>query len=217
MIVIQFFVLTSLLLLVPGWILAQNPQAADTGPGQATNSAAKNSVPQPDALTQGGKFNYAVHDSFLSPLAYIKSVAGAGYSEAINSAGDRGFGWGPEGFAKRFGDRMGGTIIHDFGGYWITASLLHQDPRYYPSPDRRFSHRILYAATRVFVTRGDGGDSQFNVSNLVGMAASNAAQIAWTPRQDFTGSRYSRRMVESIGMNMGAKIVKEFLARKRNP
>lgn len=215
--IFQRFVLTSLLLLAPNWILAQDPQATDTDSVQATSSAAQNSVPQPDRLTPGGKFNYAVHDSLLSPLSYIKAVAGAGYSEAINSKGDRGFGWGPDGFAKRFGDRMGGTIIHDFGGYWIVASLLHQDPRYHPSPDRRFGHRILYAASRVFVTRGDDGDPQFNVSNLIGMAASNAAQIAWTPHQDFTAARYSRRMVKSIGMNMGSKIVKEFLTRRKNP
>ncbi|HEY3128680.1 MAG TPA: hypothetical protein VGL91_04435 [Acidobacteriota bacterium] len=209
--------LIALLLLVPNFILGQDPQAAGSGSGQTTTASGQNGSAQPDPLTPGGKFKYALHDSILSPMSYVKSVASAGYSEAVDSGGDRGFGWGPEGFAKRFGDRMGGTIVHDFSGYWITASLFHQDPRYFPSPDRRVVHRILYAASRVFVTRSDNGDSQFNISNFVGMAASNAAQIGWTPNQDFTAQRFSRRMAKSIGMNMGAKIVKEFLTRKKNP
>lgn len=214
---LRVFLLTGVLLSGSLQILAQELAEENQGPSQITVPPTQTSTHKAELLKPGGKFKYAVHDSILSPMSYAKAVAGAGYSMAVNTAGDRGFGWGAEGFSRRFGDRMGGTMIHDFAGYWVTASLLHQDPRYYHSPKRDFRNRLVYAVSRVFVTHGDNGDSQFNASNMVGIAASNAAQIGWTPGQDFTGQRYFRRFGKSIALNMGAKIIKEFFTKEKTP
>ncbi|HEV8130951.1 MAG TPA: hypothetical protein VGQ81_06850 [Acidobacteriota bacterium] len=213
----SILILTLCLLVGGGLLFGQDPQDANRNPNAASVPPGQNHSLRPDHLTPGGKFNYALHDSLLSPISYVKATAGAAFSEAVNTAGDRGFGWGPDGAAKRFGDRMGGTIIHDFAGYWVTASIFHQDPRYHHSPDHRLAHRVLWAASRVFVARGDNGGDQFNISNMVGIASSNAAQIGWTPQQDFTAQRYFRRFGKSIALNMGAKIVKEFITKNKNP
>src|SRR2546428_12582390 len=119
--VLKCFFLIALLLLDPNLILAQDPQASGSGAGQTTSPSAQNGAPQSDPLTPGGKFKYALHDSILSPISYVKSVASAGYSQAANLSGDRGFGWGAAGCAQRFGDSPGGTIVQDSRGDRIKA------------------------------------------------------------------------------------------------
>ena len=77
--------------------------------------------------------------------------------------------------------------------------LFRQDPRYYPSPKRSFGARLLYASTRTFLTRSDGGRPQYNYSKLAGFMTSAALANTYeknTPRTiDAQGrvNSYTRR------------------------
>jgi hypothetical protein len=64
------------------------------------------------------------------------------------------------------------------------STILHQDPRYFPSHKRTFIARTWYSATRVVVTRNDNGDSTFNTSEFLGALATSALQNAHYPRHD---------------------------------
>jgi len=45
--------------------------------------------------------------------------------------------------------------------------VLHQDPRFFQLGKGGFWHRTGYAVSRIFVTRSDSGNSQFNTSEIV--------------------------------------------------
>ncbi|HWF39292.1 MAG TPA: hypothetical protein VG322_12270 [Candidatus Acidoferrales bacterium] len=92
---------------------------------------------------------------------------------------------------KRFGESFADNSI---GTYMTTAvfpSLLHEDPRYYQMGRGTFSHRALYAASRLFVTRTDSGERRFNYSESIGNAAAAAISNAYHPAEDRTAGRNS--------------------------
>jgi hypothetical protein len=189
-----------------------NPNSPTAVPAQATPP------PPPDVyqpLTSGGKFAYAIRHSILSPTAYLKAVAGAGYSMAINNESERGYGWGGEGFGRRVAHRMGKTTVHHLTGSWLAASALREDPRYHPSSSDGAMNRALYAASRVFVTRTDDGGDRFNTHNFIGIAASNGAATAWRPRESRGDvAKYFSRFATSLMWSAIGNLQKEFFRRR---
>ena len=99
-----------------------------------------------------------------------------GLLSAIGQAEDseRGYGQGWLGYAKRYGATAGDSTIENFMVGAVYPSLLHQDPRFYYSEDGGFFRRGLYAVTRIVVTRGDSGKTQFNFSEILGAATAAA-------------------------------------------
>ena len=195
--------------------LAQNPAAAPPAAAPAPNSNSSLQPAQP--LSPTDKFDYAIRHSLLSPMAYLKASAVAGLSMASDFSGDRAYGMGADGFARRWGDRMCKATVTELAGSWIAASTLRQDPRYHLSADPRLGGRLVYAASRVFITRGDNGDSRFNSSNLIGIAAGVGAAITWNPTKPVTSGRFLQSFGESIAVNALSKIAREFLRRQRKP
>lgn len=80
-----------------------------------------------------------------------------------------GYGQGAEGYFKRFGsgyaDAFNGAII----GNGILPALLHQDPRYFRLGEGHSTgRRIWWAALSTVRCKGDSGNWQPNVSNVLG-------------------------------------------------
>jgi len=85
------------------------------------------------------------------------------------TAGDK-FADGAARYARAFATRSSAELL----GWGIYPIIFKQDPRYYRSPRGGFGHRIFYAATRTFETRGDNGRAQANVSEILGDLTSAA-------------------------------------------
>jgi hypothetical protein len=104
------------------------------------------------SLTPAEKVRLAFHstiDPYAFGLAFI--VAGLGEAKGDNP----GFGWGPEGYAKRSGaaylDAFDGTMI----GNAFLPIMLHQDPRYFRLGHGSASHRFFYAVATSFICKHD--------------------------------------------------------------
>ena len=109
----------------------------------------------------------------------------AGISQAENS--EPGYGQGFEGYAKRYGSAFADGTIENFWTSAILPSVLHQDPRFYQMPTGSFVHRLGYAMSRIFVTRGDSGRRQFNFSEILGGAiAAGISTYSYHPHADRT-------------------------------
>jgi hypothetical protein len=89
----------------------------------------------------------------------------AGVSEAENSG--PGHGQGAERYAKRYGAAFADGTIENFMTSAILPSILHQDPRFFQSGRGGFWHRTGCSVSRIFVTRTDSGNSQFNYSEII--------------------------------------------------
>ena len=59
------------------------------------------------------------------------------------------FGGGMEGYGKRLGASVAGSEAGAFFSGFLFPTLLHQDPRYFPSHQYDISQRLAYAASRV--------------------------------------------------------------------
>ena len=118
------------------------------------------------SLTSAQKFKLqfrAATDPYIFGVAMV--VAGIGEANGSN----RGFGWGPGGYAKCAAAAYGDNVIgHTFGNA-ILPSILHQDPRYFRLGHGRICCRILFPLESAVISRHDTtGKREPNYSNILG-------------------------------------------------
>lgn len=116
-------------------------------------------------LSVKDKFKVVALGSF-DPVEYPWWGVLAAISQA--DKGDPAFGQGWVSYAKRYGTTAGDSLVENFMVGAVYPSLLRQDPRYYQSGKGGFFRRTGYSISRIFVTRGDSGRTQFNFSEVVG-------------------------------------------------
>lgn len=114
-----------------------------------------------------------------------------GVLAAINQAenNEPGYGQGWAGYAKRYGSTAGDSMVENFMVGAVFPSVLHQDPRFYQSSKGGYWRRTGYAVTRIVVTRGDSGKSQFNFSEVFGSATAAAiSTYSYHPTSTFVST-----------------------------
>jgi len=126
----------------------------------------------------GQKFK-TVAEGCFDPVevAFIGTQAGIDQADNANPTYHQGF----MGYSRRFGTDYADAIIGNFGTGAIFPTLLHQDPRYYQMGTGKVFHRMMYAAGRVLVTRGDSGKMQFNFSEFLGNGLAAGLSNAYHP------------------------------------
>jgi hypothetical protein len=125
---------------------------------------------QPPPLSSGQKFRLSAQ--YLNLYTVVFVAAEAGINQARNSPSD--YGQGAQGYAKRYGAGFADGLSAGFFITGVYPSLLGQDPRFYRLADGGFSHRFVYAASRILVTRRDSGRRAFNFSEVLGSFSSSA-------------------------------------------
>jgi len=159
-------------------------------------------------LTVGQKFKVVARGSF-DPIEIPWYATLAGISQAENS--EPGYGQGAEGYGKRFGAAFADGTIENFFTGAILPSVLHQDPRFYQLGKGSFWHRTGYAIGRIFVTRTDSGNRQFNFSEICGAGAAAAiSTYSYHPRDDRTFSNTASVWGTQIAYDTLTLVVKEF-------
>jgi hypothetical protein len=166
-------------------------------------------------LTSGEKMRRAFKSAFLSPQAYALPLVSAIITEAgeddlpHKQTEDR-VADGLSRFAIKFGRRSTNNLL----GGGVYASLFRQDPRYERAGDKGVGARVLHAASRAFVTRGDNGKLQPNYSRFAGQLSSSALSNLWeqsTPGHDRIGTDATfRRFGNSFVSGMVFNVLREF-------
>ncbi len=105
------------------------------------------------------KFMIATKDT-LSPPSYLLGGAFAGLSQLTNS--NPSFGQGLIGYAKRYGTNTGDQVIGNYMTEAIMPTILREDPRYFRKGQGTKKGRVMYALSRVLVTKTDAGGTRFN-------------------------------------------------------
>jgi hypothetical protein len=159
-------------------------------------------------LTTGQKFKVVARSSF-DYVQYPWYGFLAGISQAENS--EPGYGQGAQGYGKRFGSAAADGTIENFMTSAVFPSLLRQDPRFFQSGHGGFRRRSWYAFTRILVTRGDNGNSQFNYSEVFGSALSAAiSTYSYHPHADKTVANTAKVWGTQVGYDALTYVVKEF-------
>ncbi len=134
-------------------------------------------------LTVGQKFKVVALGNF-DPVQYPWWGLLAAIGQADNS--DPAYGQGWVAYAKRYGTTAGDSTVENFMVGAVFPSILHQDPRFYQSSSGTFTHRALYAVSRIVVTRTDSGRAQFNYSEIFGAGVAAAiSTYSYHPRSAY--------------------------------
>jgi hypothetical protein len=159
-------------------------------------------------LTSGQKFKVVARGSF-DPFQFFWYGLLSGINEANGS--EPGYGNGFQGYAKRYGASFADGTIENFMTGAVMASLLHQDPRFYTKTEGGFMHRVGYAVSRIFITRGDSGRTEFNASEIVGSALSaGISTYSYHPHADKTLDNTLSVWGTQVGYDAITTVIKEF-------
>jgi hypothetical protein len=183
-------------------------------PDTVTQSQAKTG----EATTAAGSMTYAPlspHcklDLFLkqtySPYTFASAAFGATEAQATGQWPH--YGGGMQGWGKRFGATLANTESRRFIQGFALSTMLHQDPRYFYSPNRRFFPRVWYSATRAVITKNDQGDSTFNTSEFLGALFSSALQNSYYPRHDRSLGDTMNRFSGAVSSDAIGDLLREF-------
>jgi hypothetical protein len=157
------------------------------------------------------KFKVVALGTF-DPVEYPWWGVIAAIDQADNS--EKAFGQGWKAYAQRYGTVAGDSMVENFMVGAVFPSVLHQDPRFYQSGKGGFFRRTGYSISRIFVTLGDNGHTQFNFSEVFG-AGTAAAVSTYTyhPRHNIistpTNPRYfipSDRTFDNVISTWGTQL-----------
>lgn len=158
-------------------------------------------------LSSHCKFELFLHQSF----------ARSTFAEAsFDATWDQMFGQWPEygGGMRGWGQRLGASYAdmesRRFIQGYVLSSVLHQDPRYFYSGKQKLVPRAWYAATRVFITKGDNGKSEFNTSEVLGALFSSSLQNAYYPSNYRSFGDTMARFVGAFGSDATSNLLREF-------
>jgi hypothetical protein len=115
------------------------------------------------------------------------------------------------GFAQRFGTAMAGTATGEFFSTFVYASIFHQDPHYYRSPDAAIGTRLRRALQYVVITRSDSGRTMFNFDEVLGTTTSSIIEGTFHPEWEKGPGAAAGRIAISIGSDAAWNLMTEFL------
>jgi hypothetical protein len=191
----------------------QNPDANEGMTSKVVGYVTNRSFFFPDIATTAGplntgeKFKLFVNES-ISPASFVISGVSAGFGQARNSP--EADGGGAEGYGRRFGASMARGASNSFFGTFVAASVLHQDPRFFPQIHPTFWGSVKYAATRIVVTRNDKGNEVFNAEGLIGPVAGETLANVYLPVSEQTGAKTAERIGTDLAWRFAGNIFKNY-------
>jgi len=149
---------------------------------------------------------------FLKTTYSPYTFASAGFEATEAQATDQWphYGGGMQGWGKRFGATLANTESRRFIQGFALSTILHEDPRYFPSAKRGLFPRAWYSATRVVITKNDRGQSTFNTSEFLGALLTSALQNSYYPRQDRTLGDTLDRFSGALSSDVIGNLLREF-------
>jgi hypothetical protein len=153
------------------------------------------------------KFNLFLKQSY-SPYTFASAGFQATWAQATGQWPH--YGGGTQGWAKRLGATLANTESRRFIQTFALSTILHQDPRYFPSRKRTLIARVWYSTTRVVITKNDNGDNTFNTSEFLGALFTSALQNAYYPRHDRTLGDTMNRFGGALSSDAIGDLLREF-------
>jgi hypothetical protein len=158
-------------------------------------------------LTSEQKFKLFMNQSVSPPYVFISAFSAA-YDQARNSPKAYGQGWAA--YGQRFGADVARASSNSFFSSFALASVLHQDPRFFPQSHPTIWSSIKYSAQRVFVTRTDSGRDAFNSSSILGTFAAEGLANAYLPTSEQTAAKNFERIGTDLAWKFAANMFKNY-------
>jgi hypothetical protein len=145
----------------------------------------------------------------VDPYTFASVAAGAGISQWHND--DPKYGNGFRAYMQRFGAAEADIATQNFFSDAVLASFFHEDPRYFrKGPGSPVFHRIVYAMSRVVITRRDSGKDGFNFSGILGMGMGIGLSNAYYPPASVNALEMGSRVGTSLISSALGNLLPEF-------
>jgi len=159
-------------------------------------------------LTAGQKFKLVARTTF-DPVAFPLYGLRAGLIQAQDRPSS--YEQGLSGYGKRYALTFADCTVENFMAGAALPSLLHQDPRYYRMAHGLKRLRFRYAVSRIFITRTDSGEEQFNYSEIVGSAvAASISAYSYHPAEDHSLSGVASTWGSQLAFHTFTLVMREF-------
>jgi len=158
-------------------------------------------------LTAREKFQIFARSTY-SPYTFLSAAFDAGWAEVTGDS--REYGWGPDGYGRRYGAALADSESGIFFGRFLFPVLYKQDSRYFRKGKGAVIRRFLYAASRVVITRNDQGESVANMSNVCGTLSASALSNAYYPENRRGVERTFVRMANGLASEAETNLFREF-------
>ena len=106
-----------------------------------------------------------------------------------------------------------GFVDRADGNYWVIfalPSILHEDERFQVMQHGHKFYRLMYACSRVLITRDFRGNRTINVSELLGRGASQAISISYYPDSDRNAESLAGRYGYALLSDAATNALREF-------
>jgi len=118
------------------------------------------------------------------------------------------WGYGAQGYAKRFGAAYTDAFIGNFFGNAVLTSMLHEDPRYFQKGTGSFTRRFLWAASSTVWCRRDKGTWGPNYANVGGNLIGAAIARTYYPASERTvGDTIQDGITVSVEGIVGSEVI----------
>jgi hypothetical protein len=161
----------------------------------------------PTSIGAGSKFKLFVNQG-ISPAYILQSAISAGISQARNSPEAYGQGW--DAYGGRFGASLARGSSNAFFGTFLFASILHEDPRFFPQNRPTLWSSARYSAKRLIVTRRDSGKGGFNASGILGTLAAETLANVYLPQSEQTGAKTAERFGIDLAWRFAGNMFKDY-------
>jgi hypothetical protein len=152
------------------------------------------------------KLEIAVKDSFDYPLMGVAAIY-SGFYQLYGSHPQ--FGGGLEGYAKRLGTSYTDQVVGNMLAEGVLPSLFHEDPRYFRMNEGKGSKRLLYAISRIVITRTDSGAKSFNFAEVFGNGIAAGVGLSYYSDDRRVGD-YFQNWGTQLGTDALSQVLKEF-------
>lgn len=146
--------------------------------------------------------------SVFSPMTIIAPVFGAGIGQAEDEPPS--WGGGAEAFGKRYGSAVARRVISETVTFGFAAAD-GEDPRYFPSDDRRAWARTRHAIVSTFVSPTSHGVTIPAFSRFVGVYGAAFISNTWYPNNRATAGDAAVRGTWALVGNVGIRLASEFV------
>jgi hypothetical protein len=162
---------------------------------------------QADPLAAKTKFQLSAKTmSDPVTISFLGMIALIGQARNSNPS----YGQGLKGYGKRYATVFADTGIGTVMTTSVFPTLLKQDPRYFQLGRGGTWHRVVYSVSRIFVTRTDNAEVQFNYSEIFGNAVAAGLSNTYHPANQRTlGNTLSVWGTETM-LNALCNVAKEF-------
>jgi hypothetical protein len=170
------------------------------------------SQPLPDAPSYTPMTSREKFEGWARHTYSFDMFSGAAIDSLILQAtgGYRDYGGGMQGYVKRYGTTLLAAEATSLFGRWIFPTILHQDPRYFPSGQTNVWDRMAYAASRTIITRSDSGRDVFNSSLILTLLVSSALANGYKPNYDESFPATMANTFAGLGTTAQMNLLNEF-------